>query len=350
MDMFINRRKIGEGQFGKVFYAYDTVNNREVAMKCIERNGKTKFEIQKFVSEIQISKKLSHKNLVQFYGCYKSKKYYILVYEYCNCGNLSEYMKYIQKEKNLVEKEKKINFIATQIKDALIYLNSQQIIHRDIKPDNIFIHKINDELIIKLGDFGLSRLYDIQDINDIGTFKINATLCGTQIYMAPEIILGKSVSIKSDLWSFGVIMYQMMYNSHPYKTSSFKDLIISIKNPITYNFNLKYSTECIELLQSLLVFELENRITFENFASNSWLNGNIFYSCITCENSKIFETQDTESASTNIIVVQKSLPLILRDSNEKIFDEYIIIENSSDIPKYEEIYHWFFMKKILNFL
>lgn len=326
---FINNRKIGEGQFGKVYYAYDDVNKRDVVLKFIKYSNSSRKDKKSFFDEIKISKDLDHKNIVKFYDCYKKKKYYVLAYEYCNGGTLGNYLKNIHEETDLQKKERQINYIMVQLKEALEYLYTKNVVHRDIKPDNILIHKENGEITIKICDFGFSKLYDFDDIDMFGNFKCEGTLCGTPIYMAPEILNNSSLSVKSDLWSLGIIMYELLYNSYPYTPKNFKELQNIIEKPIYYDKKYKYSTECLTLLKSLLIVNPSERISFENFVSNEWFNGEIYWSCVSNNSvisKSLFHKQEEKSKEK---------------SEEKIKDlleSYVIVDDSKNISMIQTQY------------
>jgi serine/threonine protein kinase len=338
MKNFINNKKIGEGQFGKVYYAYDNINKRDVVLKII-RYANSANDKKTFIDEIKISKSLKHKNIIQFYECYKSADYFVLVYEYCNSGTLGDYLKHIHRELDIQKKEKQINFILNQLKEALEYLHTKNIVHRDIKPDNILIHNINGEIVIKICDFGFSKLYNFDDIDDFGNFKYQGTLCGTPIYMAPEILNQSSLSIKSDLWSLGIIMYELLYNSHPYKPKNFKELQQTISKPIYYDKKYKYSIECLRLLKSLLIVNPNDRISFENFISNEWLNGEIYFSCIS----------DKENISKTIFCKskhKKQQEKIHEEKDKDLLESYIIIEDTKSILPVQQTYYDFFIQRL----
>ena len=141
------------------------------------------------------------------------------------------------------------------------YLISKNIIHRDLKPQNILVF---DNNIIKIADFGFARHFD--------KFNVAETLCGSPLYMSPEIIKYKKYSIKTDLWSIGIILYEMLMGEPPYNAKTHYLLIKkidkkSVKIPISRNL----SNNCINLLQRLLKKESKNRISWDNFFNHPWI-------------------------------------------------------------------------------
>jgi serine/threonine protein kinase len=189
-------------------------------------------------------------------------------------------MKQIIKEKNITDREEKIKDVAKQLKNALHELHTKNIIHRDLKPDNILFNIENEKMVLKLADFGFSRLYDIDQIDAFGNAPLIRTICGTPIYMAPELLLKETYNIKADLWSVGVILYEMMYGFVPfYNATTIKELRnCASKNEIQFGQKIKYSDELIDLVKRLLIADSTKRINFIDFFNHDWFNESVFYS------------------------------------------------------------------------
>jgi serine/threonine-protein kinase ULK/ATG1 len=141
-------------------------------------------------------------NIIKLYDVlYSDKKDYLyMILEYCDCGDLYNFIK------NNKLTEEQIKYYMNQLKNGLQYLRDNNIIHRDIKPKNILL--TNNNKILKICDFGFAKSI----IDDVSLME---TLCGSPLYMAPEIINNKKYNIKSDLWSVGIILYEIIYNKHP---------------------------------------------------------------------------------------------------------------------------------------
>ena len=196
--------RIGKGGNGIVSLFYDNKLKKDVVIKKIMKYGKD--EEKKFNREIEAMKNIKCQNTVEYYDHYDDKDFYYIVMEKCH-KDLSEFIK-----------DNKGNISNTMIKNILLQLNeafkmmySKNLIHRDLKPQNILIKKddnIND-FIFKIADFGLSRVFDNNNFS---------TKEGTQLYSAPEQLdpLTKNYEpTKCDLWAIGVIIYELKFNEVP---------------------------------------------------------------------------------------------------------------------------------------
>lgn len=150
--------------------------------------------------EARILEVLNHPNIIKFKDVFKDKKMFLnVVMEYADDGDLISKMKMMRKN-NQRFTEDEILDIFTQLCLALKHIHDRKILHRDLKPHNIFLTRRG---IVKLGDFGVSKVLN-------RTKSKASTLIGTPVYLAPEIINGKGYDMKSDMWAIGIILYEMM--------------------------------------------------------------------------------------------------------------------------------------------
>ena len=217
---------LGKGVTGIIREGKDKKGN-SYAIKSIWKNDIAKNIY--FKREIEITLKCIHENIIKCYEIYEDNTSIHLILELCNGGDLFDYI--INSKNQKIEEEEAMN-ILEQILKALIYLHEEiGVIHRDIKPENFLIKNINGRNIIKLIDFGFSDY--IPKNND----KFYEQL-GTPQYAAPEIYLGKSYDCKVDLWSVGVVLYNMINGTRPF--SGIKNKNDSVKNDVLFkkiNFN-----------------------------------------------------------------------------------------------------------------
>ncbi|KAF9149718.1 hypothetical protein BG015_008463 [Linnemannia schmuckeri] len=187
---------IGSGSFGRVFHG--DLLGTEVAIKECVRSDSRAFDEKYFKREVDILKQSRHPNIVQFMGICKRRKRFYIITEFLPMGNLR---RWIQDDRKEFGWDTRISF-AIDISLALAYLHHKNIIHRDLKGENLLI---SENMRIKVCDFGFSR---VEAKNAAEMSRIS--YCGTDGYMAPEILLGEDFDCSVDVFSFGIILCEMM--------------------------------------------------------------------------------------------------------------------------------------------
>jgi serine/threonine protein kinase len=247
---YILTKIIGRGSFSNVYKAYHYETKEMYAMKVVSLKNLANKMIENIETEISIMIKIKHDNIVRLYETIKTDKHICLLIDYCDGEDLN---KYIKKNGRISEKQTKI--FMTQIASGLHYLHSLNLIHRDLKPHNILLSKNGN---IKIADFGF-----VKDYTEISMFD---TLCGSPIYMAPEILQHKKYDAKVDLWSIGIILYEMLSAEPPFIASNHIQLLKTIETTkFKFQKNIIVSTDCVNIIESLLVVNPKERISFENF-------------------------------------------------------------------------------------
>lgn len=310
--------KIGSGSFSKVFLGrhINSKNNNEfVAIKRIKLTNVNKLNITRIQREIEILKSLNHSNIIKFLDSFVdiAQNIYIIT-EYCNYGNLSQFAflkqlanpdnnKYINNKEiknnlpqasdtvstlqtNTVKLSKKlithsthelthneIKELMIQLRDGMKYLLEHNIIHRDIKPQNLLLHKSEDKVLLKIADFGFAK-----DCISLTENSIMQTLCGTPAYICPEMIKVRKYNLYSDLWSIGVILYQLFFHELPFpRPNNILDLAQAF-DKMKLSFPHDIDTNAKELITQLLEIDPYKRIKWNNFFSHPWFdNGTILY-------------------------------------------------------------------------
>jgi serine/threonine protein kinase len=209
-DRFKIKKKIGTGGFGTVYFAHDKILDENVALKILHPQFNIDSEVkERFLREIKLARKISHTNVVRIFDISEVQGNSIISMEYFESKNLKEV---IQKEG--VFKFDRALKIIKQICQALDSAHEINIIHRDIKPHNILV---NDEDLIKIVDFGIAR--NIYRNPDEGVTK-TGTIIGTPDYMSPEQASGNNYDHRSDLYSLGIVIYEMLSGAVPFKSES----------------------------------------------------------------------------------------------------------------------------------
>lgn len=181
--------------------------------------------------------------------------------EYCEGGDLSTFIK-----TNGPLKESTTRRFFRHLALGLQALRKENIIHRDLKPHNLLLTEESDNAILKIADFGLAKTVE----NDL----MSNTICGTPLYMAPEIQNKEEYGPSADLWSVGTILYEMVMGIPPYKGSNVEELKSNIQNGnvVFPEVSSNCSAECIDLMKRLLQVDPNQRITFEEFFNHPFLH------------------------------------------------------------------------------
>jgi DNA helicase-2/ATP-dependent DNA helicase PcrA len=189
---------LGGGRFGDVFLAHDTILDKDFALKISRMRND---EIAMLKDEAKLLASLDHPNIVRFYNIDFIEKKFVLVMEFIQGNTLREIIcdEGIDIEKSIA--------IMVQVLDAIHYAHSCGVMHRDLKPENIMLAQDEQEKYVKVTDFGLARF--------IRAGSLSASTAGTPVYMAPEVWQGK-YSGKSDIWSLGTILYEMLTGVPPF--------------------------------------------------------------------------------------------------------------------------------------
>ena len=244
-------QQLGEGSFGKAFLCKRESDDSLCVIKQILIEGLDKKEKDDVLNESIILAKLDHLNIIKFFEVFESNKpkhMVNIVTEYADGGDLSEKIKE-KKNKNNNFTESEILDYFTQICLAIKHIHEKKIIHRDLKSGNIFLMKNG---LVKLGDFGIAKRFQ-------KTMDKAKTFIGTPYYLSPEIINGKPYDSKSDIWSLGVLLYEMMTFKMPFNANSLPMLSVKIMRGQYIPPPTIYTKDLRELVTKCLTVEPKNR-------------------------------------------------------------------------------------------
>jgi len=217
--------KIGEGGMGEVFRAHDTRLNRPVAIKFLHAEVADENARHRFQREAQAASSLNHPNILTLYevGEFEGRQY--LITEFIDGCNLREWARKTQPS------VRQIAELLSGVAEALACAHNAGIIHRDVKPENILVSKNG---YAKLVDFGLAKLMEPPDSSDIETRSRGRSatrpgvILGTVAYMSPEQAAGKSADRRSDIFAFGVVLYELLAGERPFTGKSDVDVMYAV--------------------------------------------------------------------------------------------------------------------------
>jgi Serine/threonine protein kinase len=228
--------KIGAGGMGEVYRAQDTELGRSVALKFLSGEvASHQNRLNRFIQEAKAASALNHPNIITVYEIGRTEDSTFIATEFIEGVTLRHRMRQRLKLTEVLD-------IATQIASALVAAHAAGIVHRDIKPDNIMVRT---DGIVKVLDFGLAKLTERQDSSaeaEATTIALVNTepgsVLGTVAYMSPEQAAGREVDARADVWSLGVVLYEMIAARAPFEGASKSHIIVAITDseplPITH--------------------------------------------------------------------------------------------------------------------
>lgn len=264
-------KTLGNGACGVVKEVFDKVKCTRYAMKIIKKNKITNGQVsalndpQKIMNEVNILKSLKHPCIVSTEEIFDSNDAVYIVLELMEGGELFDR---ILKLGRLTETQTKLYF--RQMVLAVKYLHSRGITHRDLKPENVLLDCHNNETLVKLTDFGLSKF--------VGEESFMRTMCGTPLYVAPEVLLANGQNTygqQVDVWSLGVIFFICLSGylpfSNDYKKMSLREQIIKGQYTFSQSHWQGVSMAAIALMRRMLTVNPEKRITLDELLQDQWM-------------------------------------------------------------------------------
>jgi len=231
-------QRLGGGKFGDV-YLGNWNDTTQVALKKV----KTGTDDKEFLNEILLMKKLNHPNIVRFFGLFKSDKdeSVYLVMEFMDKGSLSDFLKGPEIDGKLENSD--LIGMALDVCAGMKYLESQNVLHRDLAVRNLLTVLYEGRYLVKIGDFGLSR--------ETASNEYNATDSAFPVkWSSPEVLERRAFSTKSDVWSFGVVVWEIFeYGKHPYATFSNTETMEQVLS----GYRLPKPENCPDAIYSIVI-------------------------------------------------------------------------------------------------
>jgi len=256
--------KLSSDTSGVVYRGYHKDDSSiEVAIKQVPISVSTDEELDYLKTllerEVYVMEKLSHKNILKLIDISITKNNFYLITEFCNEGDLESRKKDLTIEETLI--------VIKQITTAMIYANANNIIHRNLKPMNILLHNG----VVKIAEFGLARVVDDAQIQRTLTKRI-----GTLLYMAPQVFTGEKYGKKCDVWSLGVLFYELIFKKLPWLGDNAKDLFKNIKHsPLDLDNDQAVDENVKDLLKKILKKTEEKRLDFEDILNHDVFKKNL---------------------------------------------------------------------------
>jgi len=257
---------LGEGAYSEVFLATSLETGDKVAIKRVQKLSKNDLWTKRKGAqhdEIRLLMLVNHPKIIKLKEFFETRDKLYIVQEYCAGGSLSDMIRREKKEGGLSETRAKNIFI--QLLQAVNYLHSLNIVHRDIKSENVLLkERYTDD--VRLLDFGLSRL--------MPRAELLMTSVGTLDYKAPEVCMRKPYGTACDCWSLGVVLYELLSGELPCLFTSEESVVAYATDGVSFSGSKwnHVSEAAKDLIRNLLVLEPEQRYTTQKALSCEWLS------------------------------------------------------------------------------
>lgn len=258
------RHTVGQGSFAVVWRAEHSETGEVAAVKEINTARLSPKLLEGLQREIAVLQRARHPHIVRLHSIFrrpKAERLY-LVLEYCAGGDLAHH---VRQHGRVAESEARV--LTQQLASGLRCLRQHNLMHRDLKPQNLLLSgPLDAGGVLKIADFGFAR-----DVQEAGLAE---TLCGSPLYMAPEILQNRRYGVKADLWSVGAVLFELVSGKPPYGGMNHLQLLRNIETkearlPLAAAAEL--SPECCDLISRLLKRNPLERLSFESFFSHGFV-------------------------------------------------------------------------------
>ena len=288
---YIIKKTIGKGTFSKVKLGVHKETKQKVAIKILEKSAIVeKDDLERIIREMTILNQIDHINVIKVYDIYESEDNYLIIMEYCEGGEL---FNYIVKNQKLSEEE--TSFFFYQIINGVEYLHSKNIVHRDLKPENLLLCEGN---ILKIIDFGLSNFYN-------GNYL--STPCGSPCYASPEMVSGNKYNgFNIDIWAIGIILFAMLCGYLPFEDDD-NDILFQKILECKLDYPKHLSSLAKDIMKKILVTNPEKRIKIPQIKKHKfYLMGKKLYNKKFNINEEVDDVEDSNDFEEEKINNNKS--------------------------------------------
>ncbi|TYJ08275.1 hypothetical protein E1A91_A11G063400v1 [Gossypium mustelinum] len=259
---YLLKSKLRESSVSIVWKAETKSSGEEVAVKQVFLSKLNKHLANCLDCELNFLSSVNHPNIIRLLHVLQSESCLFLVLEFCAGGNLASYIRrYGRVQEQLARR------FMQQLGAGLEVLQSNHIVHRDLKPENILLSGSKDDLVLKIADFGLSRSLDP------GNYA--QTVCGSPLYMAPEVLQFQSYNEKVDMWSLGAILFELLNGHPPFRGRTNVQLLQNIKSSTCLPFSKlilpRLHPDCVDMCSRLLSVNPVDRLSFQEFYQHRFL-------------------------------------------------------------------------------
>ena len=265
MEKYEVLRIAGRGAYGTAYLARRKTDGREVILKQVPIEQLNSADRQSILTEIKVLSMLHHPNVIEYIENFLQDKAMMIVMEFAAGGTLFDLVEMRRKEGKYLDEAELVHLFG-QIVLSMYYVHQNQILHRDLKTQNIFLTRSQDH--VKIGDFGISKI--------LSTKSKAFTVVGTPCYISPELCEGKPYNTKSDVWALGCVLYELCALKRAFEAPTLPALIMKIMRGVISPIPGQYSAGARQLLSSLLSVEPTKRPSLAEIMSHHWVAPAIF--------------------------------------------------------------------------
>ncbi|XP_039042783.1 serine/threonine-protein kinase ATG1t-like isoform X2 [Hibiscus syriacus] len=253
------KSKLGGSSISIVWKAESKSSGEVVVVKQVFLSKLNKHLANCLDCELSFLSSVNHPNIIRLLHVLQSERCLFLILEFCDGGNLASYIR-----RHGRVQEQLVRRFMQQLGAGLEVLQSHHIIHRDLKPENILLSGPKDDLVLKIADFGLSRSVD--------PGKHAQSVCGTPLYMAPEVLQFQSYDEKVDMWSLGAILFELLNGHPPFRgRTNVQNIKSSTCLPFSKLILPQLHPDCVDICSRLLSVNPVDRLSFQEFYQHRFL-------------------------------------------------------------------------------
>eukprot|EP01018_Ginkgo_biloba_P014328 Gb_00516 [translate_table: standard] len=260
-DYMVTKR-VGAGSFTVVWKAKHRVHGNKVAIKDVDLQKLNKHLRDCLECEISFLRSVDHPNIIRLLETMEAGDHLFLVLEYCAGGDLAAYIQRYGRVQEQVARK-----FMQQLGAGLEVLHAHHVIHRDLKPENLLLSTYDSDAVLKIADFGLSRFLSPDEYAE--------TVCGSPLYMAPEVLQFQKYDSKADMWSVGAILFELLNGHPPFNGRSNCQLLKHIKKctilPFPEIILSGLQPDCVDMCTKLLCQNPVERLSLEEFVHHKFL-------------------------------------------------------------------------------
>ncbi|ELT92847.1 hypothetical protein CAPTEDRAFT_224068 [Capitella teleta] len=263
LELYDKKNVIGKGSYGEVWLVRHKRDKKQYVLKKMELLNASKRERKAAEQEAKLLSKLKHPNIVSYKDSFECENGFVyIVMGYCEGGDLYARLK---EQKGVPLEERQVVEWFVQITMALQYMHERNILHRDLKTQNIFLTKSK---IIKVGDLGIAKV--LESSSDMAS-----TLIGTPYYMSPELFSNKPYNYRSDVWALGCCVYEMTTLKHAFNAKDMNSLVYKILRGKMPAMPKSYSPELVSLIKAMMNHNPDKRPSVNRILRDPYIKKNI---------------------------------------------------------------------------